>query len=186
MDSRLADIASQLATLSEQLNAIVSASDIGKAFDPSLHPALRSAFDNALDHLMEREGFRLTVYADTLGIPTVGVGHVVRPEDNLKLGDTITKERAHAFLQQDAKHAFDAATSQLNELGLNDSDFLVALTSVAFQLGTKWTKKFPKTWALIKEKRYNEAAIEVADSLWARQTPVRVRDFQKALRDLET
>ena len=36
------------------------------------------------------EGYRKTVYPDSLGIPTVGIGHKVVPSDNLKLGDQIT------------------------------------------------------------------------------------------------
>jgi GH24 family phage-related lysozyme (muramidase) len=171
--SRLADIAAQLAKLSEELNKIALELD-----------SKDSTFDRAVDHLMVREGFRLTVYKDTLGIPTVGVGHVVKPEDGLTVGETVTKERAYAFLQRDAENAFNAASSQLNELGLTDSNFLVALSSVNFQLGTSWFKKFPKTWALIKSKQYKEAAFEAAKSNWAKQTPIRVKDFQEALMKL--
>ena len=51
------------------------------------------------------EGGELTVYPDTAGLPTVGVGHLVRPKDNLKIGDTITPEQAEAFFQSDLNNA---------------------------------------------------------------------------------
>lgn len=175
MHKRLLEIAEQLAKLTEELKQIAAGLDTQEPY-----------FDQAVDHIVAREGFRLKVYLDTLGIPTVGYGHAIKPEDNLKLGDSISAERAYALLQQDAKYAFNAAIRQLNELGLNDSAFLVALTAVNFQLGTGWTKKFPKTWTLIKSKQYEEAAKEVADSLWAKQTPVRVKDFQEALLKLRS
>lgn len=145
-----------------------------------------TAFEKALCHLKLREGFKLKVYRDTLGIPTVGVGHVVRVEDNLKVGDTITEERCNAFLARDAANAFTAACSQLIELGFYATDFLVALTSVNFQLGTKWTNRFPNTWNLIKTKRYDQAIQAIGTSLWAKQTPVRAKDFQDALRKLRS
>lgn len=174
MHKRLTEIAEQLAKLTEELKQIAAEPDTQE-----------SAYDRAVDHIVAREGFRLKVYLDTVGVPTVGYGHAIRVEDNLKVGDSITKERAYAFLQQDAQRAFDAAKRQLAELGLDSDDFLIALVSVNFQLGTKWMKKFPKTWQLLLDKRYDEAAKEVVNSLWAKQTPQRVIDFQFALRALE-
>jgi hypothetical protein len=40
-------------------------------------------------------------------------------------------------------------------------------------------------WGHIKAGRYLEAATAAGNTLWAKQTPVRVQDFQKALRDLD-
>lgn len=51
--------------------------------------------------LENREGIRLKVYRDSKGIPTVGVGHVCLPADNLKVGDHITQAQCDAFLAQD-------------------------------------------------------------------------------------
>ncbi|NML29808.1 lysozyme [Paraburkholderia antibiotica] len=47
------------------------------------------------------DGFVLKVYDDGLGFPTVGMGHKVTPANNLRLGDTISLERAEAFLRAD-------------------------------------------------------------------------------------
>lgn len=146
--------------------------------------AASDGFEAFKRHLMVREGKRNVVYRDSLGKPTVGVGHLVLPEDNLKLGDKITDEQVQAFLDKDARAAWAAANRQAAEAGISDGCFVIALASVNFQMGTGWTKKFPNTWALIKAGKYNEAATELSGSLWAKQTPVRVQDFQKALRDL--
>jgi GH24 family phage-related lysozyme (muramidase) len=43
------------------------------------------------------EGFVLTAYLDNVGIPTVGCGHRIWPSDHIKVGDTITLERAREF-----------------------------------------------------------------------------------------
>lgn len=136
-------------------------------------------------HLLAREGRRNVVYRDSLGKPTVGIGHLVLPGDNLKVGDRITDEQVKAFLDKDARGAWDAANRQASEAGISDGCFIIALAAVNFQLGTGWTKKFPNTWKLIKAGQYSQAAKEIGSSLWAKQTPVRVQDFQKALNDLQ-
>lgn len=142
-------------------------------------------FDEFLEHLMNREGYRTRVYLDSLGKPTVGVGHLVTPEDNLKVGDVIPESRVLRFLQEDAAKAFDAAKAQAREIGVEDPDFILALGSVNFQLGTGWRRKFPQTWDHISNRRFDQACENLEKSLWNRQTPVRVKDFINALRDLQ-
>jgi len=41
------------------------------------------------DDLKRHEGVVLRVYSDSVGLPTVGIGHLVRPEDNLQVGQTL-------------------------------------------------------------------------------------------------
>lgn len=135
-------------------------------------------------HALVREGEVLHVYKDSLGKPTVGIGHLVRPEDMLKLGDKITKEQSMAFFEQDSLMARRSAEMQARQLGVEYDWLIVALISVNFQLGTGWTKKFKNTWAMIKQGDYDGAIAALRKSLWYKQTPVRVEDFIKALEKL--
>jgi lysozyme len=57
------------------------------------------------------EGERLTAYRDSAGKLTVGIGHLVRPQDNLKSGDKITKAESLAFLLADVSEAENAVNS---------------------------------------------------------------------------
>ena len=41
--------------------------------------------------MIKEEGIKREVYLDSLGKPTVGIGHLVRPEDNLKVGQVISQ-----------------------------------------------------------------------------------------------
>ena len=133
-------------------------------------------------HLIRREGKRLKVYRDSLGKPTVGVGHLVRKQDRLKVGDRISEAQARAFLEHDARKAFEAAKQQAIELGIADSDFIIALGSVNFQLGTHWNQTFSQTWQHLMDGNYEQAIRNIERSRWARQTPVRTRDFVNAIR----
>ena len=82
--------------------------------------------------LVEEEGVRYTVYRDVAGYPTVGVGHLVLPEDNLSVGDTISHERAMQFLTSDLKKAEAGVVRLLDGLDVYQHEFdaLVDLVNV--------------------------------------------------------
>jgi lysozyme len=46
-------------------------------------------------------GFILTAYLDDRGNPTVGMGHLIVPDDKIKTGDTISIERARELARRD-------------------------------------------------------------------------------------
>jgi lysozyme len=86
-----------------------------------------------LAFLEGNEGRVLRVYTDVAGIPTAGVGHVVLPEDGLKLGDPITEAQCEAFLARDvAKCEAAIAAHVTRALTQNECD---ALVSLIFNIG---------------------------------------------------
>jgi GH24 family phage-related lysozyme (muramidase) len=126
----------------------------------------------AFEKLMaDREGCRNVVYKDTLGKPTVGIGHLVVASDNLQVGDRITDEQITTFFQKDGAAALSAARLQAVEAGITDPDFIPYLGSVNFQLGTHWTNTFPNTWKMIVDGKYEEAARALDGTQWAPRDP---------------
>lgn len=108
-------------------------------------------------------------------------GHKVLPGDNLKVGDVISNAQVDAFYTKDSEIALDAARSQAARAGITDPKFIPYLASVNLQLGPGWRNDFKRTWADIMAGNYAQAAQEAATSIWYRQTPQRVKDFQGAL-----
>ena len=148
--------------------------------------------------MIAKEGFSNTVYCDGIhgaegtdtacstvgkkGILTVGIGHRVLNSDNLKLGQSISDNQVNQFYEKDIKKSFDAAIAQAKELNKFTSGFIVALTHVNFQLGTNWRSNHKNTWAALKSNDYQTAINEIKyNSLWAKQTPVRVQEFAQAI-----
>ncbi len=133
-----------------------------------------------------REGFKPVVYLDSLGLPTAGMGHLLTPAEKAvyKVGDAVEKTRIDAWAAADTAAAYKAAKAQAGTLKVASLDFIKVLTSVNFQLGSGWRAKFPKAWAAMLAGEWEKAAVEVEASAWFKQTPVRVRDFQAALRAL--
>lgn len=139
-----------------------------------------------LDHLKLREGWRTEVYLDSRGLPTVGLGHLLSSaeKEQYPVGASVPVDLLNTWAAQDAQKAYDAATSQAATLGVSSQSFIIALASVNFQLGTAWNTKFKKTWSYMTQGEWEKAALEAQDSAWYAQTPVRVQDFQAALRAL--
>ena len=150
-------------------------------------------FKNFTEHLRLREGYREEVYLDTLGKATCGTGHLLSPEENAQyaVGDTIDTAVLDRWLEEDADLAWNAAAQQLQDLNIEKPEFIIALGSVNFQLGTQWMNKFPSAYKALQNKDYDEAIRQVStgsgkdgQSKWKEQTPVRVEDFVKAIKTL--
>ena len=169
-----------------------------------------------LKHLQDREGTSDYIYLDTLDKPTGGTGHLLL-KDELKnydiaeyktfnipnigkrkvafdsSGNPIKLDNATTtnWLKEDSKRAIEAARKQANDFNVSSGEFIEALSSVNFQLGTNWTRKFPSAVQALKDKDYKEAIKQIQSgrspgsvSDWKKQTPVRVEDFAKAIKKL--
>ena len=84
--------------------------------------------------LIEEEGVHYRVYADPVGYLTVGVGHLVTPQDNLRLGQRISDEQMLEFLEQDLEKAEQAIQRLVGDLRLYQHEF-DALVDLAFNVG---------------------------------------------------
>ena len=137
-----------------------------------------SLWGSDVDLVKMREGLVLHWYPDSLGKKTGGYGHLWVKGDPEKFG----QEQALMWLVQDVSKARSAAAKQFDQLPIQTQSLFDVLVSVNFQLGTGWFKEHKKTWALMLEGAYPESAIEAQNSSWFKQTPVRVRDLQTALK----
>ena len=151
-------------------------------------------YKHFLEHLELREGNVEYVYLDTLGKPTCGVGHLLT-EDECSLyyiDQVVDKEIRDQWLEEDAKKAWEAAVQQIQDLNIDNLEFIIALGSVNFQLGTRWMDKFPSAYKALSSKDYDEAIKQVStgsgkdgQSRWKEQTQVRVEDFVIAIDKLK-
>lgn len=81
-----------------------------------------------IDLIKGFEGCKLSAYKDSVGIPTIGIGHT----KGVKMGMTITQEQAEEYLKKDLLVAEQA----LNAMGINFTQpQFDALCSWVFNLG---------------------------------------------------
>lgn len=131
-----------------------------------------------------REGEELIVYLDSRGIPTGGIGHRILPADDLAVGDAISQDLIDYWFLHDGNTAWNSACGEADLAKITSPAFIPFLASVNFQLGDQWTASWPHTWKMICDGHYEMAAAALDGTPWQSETPVRVADFQAALRAL--
>lgn len=122
-----------------------------------------------LQSLREHEGFSPTVYKDTEGYDTIGIGRLV----DKKAGGGITEEEALYLLNNDLDKVWSQLQSKLPWVKTAPDNIQYALIHMAFQMGIGGLLQFKNTLRYIEAKEYNRAADNAMDSKWARQTPNR-------------
>ena len=142
-----------------------------------------TAFRLAKAEVIAKEGVRNTAYYDSEGKLTIGIGHLVLPGDNITYGQTISDAKVNEFFEKDLSVAFEAAKIQALDLNKYTPEFIAALTSVNFQLGTGWPNVFKNTYADLKKGNVSGAISRLQQSKWYGQTPVRVAAFISAIQN---
>ena len=71
--------------------------------------------DDVKERVKEHEGFRDTMYSDSLGFATIGYGHLVLPTDNFVEGVAYPKEELEAVFDNDFQIALTSAEDLLEE-----------------------------------------------------------------------
>lgn len=94
---------------------------------------MRHITEIGLNLIKRFEGFSPTIYICPAGYPTVGYGHLVRPEERERFRDGVTEVWAGELLKQDVRTA-EAAVLRLISILLKDGQF-DALVSFTFNLG---------------------------------------------------
>lgn len=125
--------------------------------------------DNIVDlkqQLIREEGAESCAYQDSLGYWTIGVGRLI---DSRK-GGGLSNEEIDMLLDNDIKRNYEAVLVALPWMEkLNDARQAV-LIGMAFQMGLKGLLQFKRTLGSIEDGHYSEAAAEMMDSAWAKQT----------------
>ena len=127
-----------------------------------------------LESVKKHEGYRNKVYLDTLGKRTVGVGHLC-VEDFWEDDKEYEEKFLMTILEQDLQSAIKGAKDLMQEHGCMDIDELAEeiIIEMVFQLGKTGVSKFRNMWKHLSALEYSDAASEMLDSRWAKQTPNR-------------
>ena len=138
---------------------------------------MRKASDLLVGQIMRDEGLVLHEYKDTLGFSTIGYGRLI----DKRKGGGITKDEAEYLLFNDINKVIEELKHAIPwHTGLSLPRCAV-LINMAFQLGTAGLLGFRRTLKLVEDGLYDEAAIEMLDSKWAKQTPARARRLSKQM-----
>tara|TARA_R100001126_G_C4847921_1_gene160441 strand:+ start:73 stop:480 length:408 start_codon:yes stop_codon:yes gene_type:complete len=123
------------------------------------------------------EGYKPTVYKDTLQIDTIGYGFAIK---DLYLDEEV----CDIILEQKLKKLIKSADKKFEFLKYMPQDGKDVVYEMCYQLGINGVSKFKKTLAYMQDKKYDKAAVEMLDSLWAKQTPNRAIKLSNIIKSL--
>jgi len=143
--------------------------------------------DRLREEIAADEGCKMEIYLDHLGLPTMGIGHLLTqddPEYNQPVGTVITEERVRQLFALDIAVTIEDCRIIYPDFEDLPEEAQLVIANMCFQLGRPRLSKFRKMKAAIDERRWNDAADEMVDSRWHDQTPNRAKRLVKRIRDL--
>tara|TARA_R100001463_G_scaffold32022_6_gene71942 strand:+ start:1519 stop:1995 length:477 start_codon:yes stop_codon:yes gene_type:complete len=147
-----------------------------------------------LEKIKEHEGFREKTYKCTEGYDTTAYGFAWK---DLYLSEDMANE----LLQRNKNNivfyediAEDVLIEKLEKLKRNaisrfkwledmPQEVQEVVINMCYQLGVTGVSKFRKAISALQEGEWNEAADEMLDSLWAKQTPNRATELSNIVRN---
>ena len=113
--------------------------------------------DAGIKLLVEFEGEILRVYRDPIGLPTLGVGHLVTPAEkkDYPVGKVITREVSRQFLRQDAAR-FEKCVNNSVLVPVTQNQF-DAMVSLAFNVGEANFRK-SSVLRFVNQRNFQKAA----------------------------
>ena len=128
--------------------------------------------------IKRHEGFSPTVYKCTEGYDTIGYGFAIKDLDiDEDVADFILMKKLHTLLQR-----ISVAFPWFQDI---DDIAKSVVINMCYQLGLRGFSKFKKTIYLLETNQYQEASIEMLDSLWAKQTRNRAKELSETLRSID-
>lgn len=123
------------------------------------------------------EGWRDKPYYCSEGYPTVGYGFKIADKDAPLPKFCLPKSAGDAWLMHNLNDLVDHLSKYQWFNKLNDARKAIIL-SMAYQMGISGVLKFKNMIKAIEQDDYRNAALEMLDSRWAKQTPQRADRHQ--------
>ena len=123
------------------------------------------------------EGFRPTVYQCTQGYDTIGYGFAIKDLE-------LTKDIAEKILIQKVAKLESNISKKFEWYHTAPQEAKEVVINMCYQLGLSGFSKFKKTIYLLETEQYEEASVEMLNSLWAKQTPIRAKELSEIVRSL--
>ena len=118
------------------------------------------------------EGCKYEVYLDHLGLPTCGIGHLIKeddPEHGLEVGTKIDEERVNELFETDIKETIDECKLIYNDFDDLPEEAQYIIANMMFNMGRPRLSRFHKMKQAVDNRDWKEAAKEGRDSKWHKQ-----------------
>jgi GH24 family phage-related lysozyme (muramidase) len=122
------------------------------------------------------EGNVNEIYLDHLGLPTFGIGHLVRdtdPEHGQPVGTPVSEERVNSCFDNDIQGTITDCKNLFDNFDDLPEEAQLILCNMMYNLGYTRLSKFSKLRGSISIMDFTESANQMYDSKWRTQVPNR-------------
>ena len=143
--------------------------------------------DQLREQLTIDEGKVLEIYHDHLGLPTVGIGHLILDSDEESgqpLGTEITEERCVELFESDLESVLADCKILHDGWDGYPQEVKQVVANMMFNMGRTRLSKFKKHNAALVSGDWKEAAVEGRDSKWYKQVTNRAERLMSRLEEV--
>jgi len=122
------------------------------------------------------EGCKYEIYLDHLGLPTCGIGHLIKESDEehgKPVGTKVSEERVKQLFDEDIKVTLeecqDLFTTDISAWEALPEEAQLVLANMMFNMGKPRLSKFVNMRKAIENFDYEEASNQMKDSKWYTQ-----------------
>ena len=133
------------------------------------------------------EGCKYEVYLDHLGLPTCGIGHLIKeddPEHGLEVGTKIDEERVNELFETDIKVTIDECKLIYNDFDDLPEEAQYIIANMMFNMGRPRLSRFHKMKQAVDNRDWKEAANQMIDSRWYKQVPNRANRLVNRMKSI--
>ena len=133
------------------------------------------------------EGVKYEVYLDHLGLPTCGIGHLIKdtdPEHGLPVGAEIPEERVNELFEEDLKVTVDECKLIYNDFDDLPEEAQHIIANMMFNMGRPRLSRFHKMKQAVDNRDWQEASVQMKDSRWYKQVTNRAERLCERMRNI--
>lgn len=133
------------------------------------------------------EGVKYEIYLDHLGLPTFGIGHLVRdddPEFGQPVGTAVSKDRVNECFDKDVEIVINDCRQLYEDFDDLPSEAQLIIANMMFNMGRPRLSKFKGMKRGVDARDWNAAADEMVDSKWYRQVTNRADRLVQRMRSI--
>ena len=141
------------------------------------------------EELKTDEGVKYEVYLDHLGLPTCGIGHLIKdtdPEQGLEVGTAISEERVNELFDEDIQVTLQECRYLYEDFDDLPEEAQRIIANMMFNLGRPRLSRFLKMKQHVDNRDFISASEEMKNSKWYRQVTNRAERLCQRMEDIET
>ena len=141
------------------------------------------------EEIKRDEGVKYEVYLDHLGLPTCGIGHLIKeddPEHGLEVGTEIGEERVNELFAKDLETTIDECKKLYYDFDVLPVKAQHIIANMMFNMGRPRLSRFHKMKRAVDNREWQEAATQMLDSRWANQVPNRANRLIQEMKSIST